>query len=270
MAENVGEEVAKELAKQAYEDGGKAIVKPLGETGGLLVRAVKAALSPLEKWVLQREYSVAETQKLLEQKLASIPAERIQPPEQYIALPAMQYISYCMDEENLRDLYANLLANSMIDIVKDGVHPGFVEIIKQLSPDEAKILQYMSSNEIIPTLSLRYQNDKGQSIYVVRDFSNIGEFANCEHPYETEKYFDNLIRLGLVVHNEVMSHLSDENRYKPLKEHKYLEEYKHIDTLIQQGFSNVNTEEGFIRLSSFGKAFCSICVTPPQITHTQS
>ena len=36
MAENVGEEIAKELAKQAYEDCGKAIVKPLGETGGLL------------------------------------------------------------------------------------------------------------------------------------------------------------------------------------------------------------------------------------------
>ena len=41
------------------------------KTSALLVRAIHVALSPLEKWVLQKEYNVAETKKLLEEKLAN-------------------------------------------------------------------------------------------------------------------------------------------------------------------------------------------------------
>ena len=129
---DVTTEVAKEIAKNVYNDAGKPVAKPTGELVGLIPRAIKAALSPLEKWILQREYNVAETKKLLEEKLQNTPPELIESPAPHIAVPAMQYISYCMDNEELREMYANLLANSMNKVVKDGVHPGFVEIIKQL------------------------------------------------------------------------------------------------------------------------------------------
>lgn len=134
-------DAVKEVAKDAYVDGGRPVVKPTGELLGLVPRAIKAALAPVEKWVLQREYNIAETQRLLEEKLKNISPDQIEAPEAYIAVPALQNISYCMDNAELRDMYANLLANSMNKVVKNGVHPGFVEIIKQLSPDEAKILR---------------------------------------------------------------------------------------------------------------------------------
>ena len=84
---------------------------------------------------------------MLELKLEKVSPELIEAPEPYIAVPAVQYISYCMNNEELRNMYANLLANSMNKVVKDGVHPGFVEIIKQLSPDEAKFLKYMGNTK---------------------------------------------------------------------------------------------------------------------------
>ena len=160
MEENIGLEIAreatKEVAKDAYSDAVKPVVQPTGELVGLLPRAIKAALAPVEKWVLQREYNVAETKKLLEEKLSAVPPELIEAPEPHIAVPAIQYISYCMDNEDLRDMYANLLANSMNKVVKNGVHPGFVEIIKQLCPDEAKILKYIMHKETIPIITLTY------------------------------------------------------------------------------------------------------------------
>ena len=141
MTENemvdVTKEVAKEISKDVYNDAGKPIAKPAGELLGLVPRAIKAALSPVEKWVLQKEYNIEETKRLLEQKLEGISPDLIESPDPHIAVPALQYISYCMDNDELRDMYANLLANSMNKVVKNGVHPGFVEIIKQLSPDEA-------------------------------------------------------------------------------------------------------------------------------------
>ena len=65
--EELAKDVVKEVAKDAYEDMGRPIAKPTGELVGLVPRAIKAALAPLEKWILAREFNVAETRKLLEE-----------------------------------------------------------------------------------------------------------------------------------------------------------------------------------------------------------
>ena len=51
-------------------------IEEVDKTSALVVRAIHAALSPLEKWVLQKEYNLSETKKLLEEKLKDIPAEK--------------------------------------------------------------------------------------------------------------------------------------------------------------------------------------------------
>lgn len=266
MSENTGKEIAKELAKSVYDDAGKSVAKPTGELLGLVPRAIKAALSPMEKWILKREYSVAETRKLLEQKLESIPAELIEEPEPYIALPAMESISYCMDNEELREMYANLLANSMIKVIKNGVHPGFIEIIKQLCPDEARILRYMYSHQVIPTITIRWENDEGAGLEVLQHFSDVGEYAKCECPYTTGKYFDNLIRLGLIRSNAEYSSLRNKELYKPIKEHEYLTHYKKpIEKIANEGYKNLKMVEGYMSLSDFGKSFCNVCLGVSEI-----
>lgn len=100
-------------APQVYEDGLKPAVAESGKTLALIPKAINAALAPLRIWIAQREYNVAETEKLLEKKLEKVGAENIVSPEAYVAVPAIQAISYSMNSEELRDLYANLLAASM-------------------------------------------------------------------------------------------------------------------------------------------------------------
>ena len=143
--------------------------------------------------------------------------------------------------------------------MKDGIHPAFVEIIKQLSPDEAKILRYMSSNTIIPTITLRCVNEKEEGYDVVKNFSNVGELAKCEYPFEVGKYFDNLIRLGLLK-NDMLASLINKALYEPLKEHQYLE--SQINTITHQvhPFNKPKFEEGYISITDFGKSFCEICL----------
>ncbi|MBQ3135569.1 MAG: DUF4393 domain-containing protein [Oscillospiraceae bacterium] len=265
MAEHVPSEkaleIAKEIAKDVYTDAGRPIAKPTGELVGLLPRAVKAALAPLEKWVLQREYNVAETKKLLEEKLQNVPPELITQPEAHVAVPALQYISYCMDNDELRDMYANLLANSMNSIVKNGVHPGFVEVIKQLSPDEAKILKCMQSKPTLPTISLRVSVNNGGTKTVVNEFSDLPFEAGCENPLDSEKCFDNLVRLGLV--ERKIDSLTDKKLYEPLKNHEWVKDMrKRLEMIVELDPSLVgfNFGERYIRLSAFGESFCEICL----------
>lgn len=258
---DIAKEATKEIAKEAYDDAGKPILKPTGELVGLVPRAIKAALCPLEKWIMQKEYNIAETRKLLEDKLQNTPSEFIEPPEPHIAVPTMQYISYCMDNTELRDMYANLLANSMNKVVKNGVHPGFVEIIKQLSPDEAKILKYMKSHSAIPTISLKYVHKTGGGIEIISNFSIVGEQSSCENPYDVSKYFDNLVRLGLIDDAKGMSFLADKAVYEPLKKHRLVVSRATDDNAKALGFDKYDFAESYVKLTSYGKSFCDICLS---------
>ena len=250
-----------EIVKEVYSDVAKPVVQPAGEIAGLVPRAVKAALAPLEKWILQREYNIAETKKLLDEKLKDVKPENIEPPEAHVAVPALQYLSYCMDNEELRDMYANLLANSMNSVIKKGVHPGFVEIIKQLSPDEAKVMKYFSTHRTVPTITVRYELKSGGGVDIVKNFSDVGEKTGCEQPLDINMYFDNLIRLGLLASSSGLSSLTNKELYAPLKNHPVIEAYMDEEKIKGTHYEKGSVEEGFMSLTDFGEAFCNICLT---------
>lgn len=170
-----------------------------------------------------REELLSDLRKMLEEKLKNIPSENIVPPSPRIAVPTLQNASITEDIE-IRELYAQLLANSMNETMKDGIHPGFVEIIKQLCSDEARILKYMSAHTAIPTIILRYEDESGAGFDVVNNFSTVGELAGCEEILNVNKYFDNLIRLGLLKSGEDVASLIDKSLYEPLKTHNYIVE----------------------------------------------
>lgn len=86
------------------------------------------------------QYSLEKTRKKLHQKLNDVPAENIVKPPVHIAAPTLQGACYAADCDKLHDMFANLLASSMNIEKQHLAHPSFIEIIKQLSPLEAKIL----------------------------------------------------------------------------------------------------------------------------------
>lgn len=252
--------VAKEIAKDVYEDAGHEVVKPTGQLVGLIPRAIHAALQPLEMWTMQREYNIVATKKLLEMKLEKVDPAKISSPEPYVAVPALQAISYCMDNEELRNMYANLLAKSMTDNERDGVHPCFVEIIKQLCPDEAKILRHIMGSEVLPIIDLRAENDKFEGIDLIRNYSDVGYVCQCEVPNRVDEYIDNLVRLGLLEHPRFNA-LVDKSLYEPLKKHDIVMKYTALYQGRLEGTPNVRISEGFVRLSCLGISFYETCIS---------
>lgn len=112
-----------ETVPDLYEDSLKPTVQESGKILSIIPRTINAALVPLRKWIANKEYSLAETEKLLEKKLEHVAEDKIVTPEAYVAVPAIQAISYSMDNEELRNLYANLLAKSMNVDTKSQVLP---------------------------------------------------------------------------------------------------------------------------------------------------
>ncbi len=203
---------------------------------------------------------LTELEPLVTSKLETVSSDCIGPPNPGILLPVLWNASIT-EEKDVRELYANLLASSMNSVVKDGVHPSFVEIVKQLSSDEAKILNYMSSHYAIPTISFRLPVEGGYAM-VLEDFTDIPERIACETADESRYCFTNLVRLGLVekVNNSIG--ISDKD-YADLEKHpsvkKASEEAGNILSEITK-FRQIDIRRESFRLTVFGIKFCRICV----------
>lgn len=219
MSNDLNQDIAKELVSQTVGKTYDDLVHPTAQaTGGIISfipRTIRVWFGKWEKWILNGEYAVRETEKLLEEKLKHIPEDKIVEPEPYVAVPAIQQLSYSLDSEELRELYANLLASSMNVDKKDAVHPAFVDIIRQLTPSEAKLLSCIYE---CPYNSVLLRESKLYTINNIKEGSyDVGLEVNDVHINSIDRHtlsicLDNLMRLGLLTFQELVS--SDPNTLK--------------------------------------------------------
>lgn len=242
-------------APTLYEDALQPTTQESGEVLALIPRTIKAALLPLRQWIAEREYKLAETEKLLAKKLEHVGEEKIVTPEAYVAVPAIQAISYSMDSEELRNLYANLLAKAMNSDTKDSVHPSFVDMIKQMSPTDAIIFSKIIANPIRPLISIMIDKPNGgQSIFV----------ENCSWITDTSlarcrTAFDNLSRLGLIQIPYDQSY-TDKNNYTSIKNNPL---FIHAETECKNNLldgETISYNEKYIKINELSKLFYNVCV----------
>src|SRR5947207_1857122 len=79
--------------------------------------------------------------------LKDVPKEDIITPKPNVAGPTLQALTFTEGEPELQELFANLLAASMDIKTAPFAHPSFIEVIKQMTSDEAKIMKYISTEK---------------------------------------------------------------------------------------------------------------------------
>lgn len=246
-----------ESAPKLYDDAIQPTAQETGKTLSLIPRTINAALVPLRKWIATREYNLAETEKLLAYKLEHLDPEKIVSPEPYVAVPALQAISYSMDNEELKNFYANLLAKSMNIDIKDSVHPAFVEIIKQLSPFDAEFLKKLSIQpyDLIPKIKIRFQQSENETKGIDQIRSVISPNIYGFKLYD--KYnisLDNLSRLKLVNINDDYR-LTDDSHYEDI-----LDICKNINLPDNENYHYIAKIKGTIQVTRFGESFIDTVV----------
>lgn len=253
MNNDINQDVAKELVAQTagktYDDIAHPTAHATGQIISFIPRTIKVWLGKWEKWILNGEYAIKETEMLLAEKLKRIPEEKIVEPEPYVAVPAIQQLSYSLDSEELRELYANLLASSMNADTKGDVHPAFVDIIKQLAPDEAKLLRYFSEQKAIPAVEVRERSENGTGFRIFAKLNFTIPDGLLDVPQNYLVYVGNLIRLQLV-EIPADTHYSNESLYKPL-ENPIIYLGAHTERLM--------FERKIVKISPFGRLFVKIC-----------
>ena len=188
--------VAKEVP--IYQDAIQPAAQEVGKALGTVAKLVNVALAPVSALVWGYEQIREFISVKIAEKLKDIPPEHIVSPKPNVAGPAIEALRYTGFDEQLGDLYASLLATSMDKNTAELAHPAFVEIIKQLTSDEAKIISTFERDSDFPVITIRMGNKDGtRYIDYYRNFSLIGINAGCDRLDAIPEYLDNLCRLGI-------------------------------------------------------------------------
>ncbi|MFP2562497.1 DUF4393 domain-containing protein [Enterobacter ludwigii] len=252
-------QVAKDLMELAKNDENTvAASKNFGESAVIISKTVKNCLLPLAavNYGIDKAKAYFEKtfKKDLEEKTQSIPAENIVEPKASIAGPALQGLAFSHEEYNLKEMYLNLISFSMNRDVANDAHPAFVEVIKQLTSDEAEMLQVYLCDSAPRVIGRVIYQQRNSSLQIDGN-QNILMLQIGTEPYYDKylpSYVDNWVRLGIV---EVRyDQYLKEELYEPLK---IRNEYTQDN--VNYGDDFIKTlGKGLIRRTPFGAQFAAI------------
>ncbi len=140
-------------------------------------------------------------------------------------------------------------ANLRVD--EDG-HPAYARILEELAPDEARILRLLFTEGSQPAVDVRTTQLIGLGSELVAEGVNmVAPQAGCRHPERVAAYMNNLHRLGLVWFSK--EPIDDAIAYQ------VLEAQPEVMDAIREA-SRARTVQRSIRLTPFGRDFCSVCL----------
>lgn len=231
------------VAAEIYTDDAKPAARQVGVAFETIF---KVGLSPISMLDWGFEQSKEWLKEKIEKRLNSTPLEfRCSPPNN-IAVSAITSISMSSDSPELRDLYAELLLKAMDSRNQSMVHPSYINLIGQLSPQEA--LVFISFNKIEATTILEEKNALYSSTneHIENQFLNYCKelgFGECQH---AQLWLENLQRLKLVV----------------------LQEYSevHMDTdYVSQSPGVAHNIDRYLELTQYGRMFLEVCTPLSEI-----
>ncbi|MFC4025571.1 DUF4393 domain-containing protein [Oceanobacillus longus] len=204
------------------------------------------------------KYEVATTQykNLVAKKVIEIDDNNLQEPPMSVVGPALEASRFYIEEQELREMFANVISASMDKSKSNKVHHSFVEIIKQISPDDAKNISLFreKTHHPIVKFELNYVQKNGYLILKSNVF-----YDSCSDIItgdENAASITNLQRLGLVAISYEENY-QDKSNYIGFRNSIF---YKHEISLQNPEISRVDIREGIIRITPLGKAFIDVCL----------
>jgi hypothetical protein len=240
-----------------YGDLAQPAVKEIGKSLETVAKTVNIALAPMSALIWGYEKISEFIQSRITEKLKNIPLENIIPPDPSVVCPAVEALRFAGENPSISELYANLIATSMDKDTVKKAHPAFVEIIKNMTADEALIIKKFTPGAYRPVMDIkiRISRNKGADNFL-NNYSKIGEEVGCKYPDLTPKYIDNLCRLGLL-HIPAGQLLVGEHSYDVLTEDIG---YKRTKKKAEGQGSVLLEKRKYIELTEFGIQFREACV----------
>lgn len=245
------------------DDSLSAASHSIGRTLDNIFYAVFSIINyPIEEMRIRHALSLQKYEQDIKCELNKIPEEKLIEPPLNIVGPALEASKYYIEDENMRKMFAKLIASSMNIDYSGIVRTTFIEVIKQMEPLDAKVFESLAKAKHYGVGQIRYSNKEGGiTLYeVLFPF----EFLDISNMDKIAASVNNIIRLGLIKVSESSSFI-DKSKYEPLKTHPvylhFQEAYINVEEEAGEEKKTVSLAEMYWSMSPLGSHFEMTCIS---------
>ena len=191
----------------------------------------------------------------LKEKVSRIPEEKLVEPDMQIIGPILDASKYCIEKVDIRQMFSTLIDSSLNIDYCEYVHPSYVEIIKQMSPLDARIFKIIMSVSRRPIISIEIQDLSGGLVPFCRNCSWITEYtiAQCTASFES------LSRLGLIDIDRD-AHYIHKTLYNPVRENPhFIKAQSECLSGLKVG-EKIYFREQYIAINELTDSFYKVCI----------
>ena len=236
------------LCFPAAEQAGKAIGNIIG-----LINTMTLPAKFANVWAERNFEKYAE-------KLKDIPKENIKEVEPEIGIPLIDKLSYTSNND-LAEAYANLLAKASSKEDVNLVHPGFINKLNSMAPDEIKILEYLINKDHICYIYFRSVEENGGGRSLSYKLTGLENILNITIK-NIQLHIENLISLSILKDKEG-TFLVDEQKYSNIleiyKNEKIDCEKEITSNKIYGENAKLEIRKSFYEVTTIGKTFIDAC-----------
>ncbi len=227
----------------------------------------------LEKGLLDKQAAI-DFKSEISSELQKIPDEYRQEPRKSIIANALDSSINSLEENPIREMYAKLIASACDSRKSSDLHPSFIEIVKQLSPTDALLLEQLRKMDKTPSAQYFTSTLDGGEI----NLSDTFVLPLIDDYRQTVNGIDNLERLRLI-NIPTSRYLVDQTSYSIFEtdiiKADILRQNNTLDLKIaldqQKSLNNparnigllddIDIRKGYIAITSFGLSFIRCCVS---------
>jgi len=246
---------SKELLEMIYKDLAQPGVQQAGAAVGTILGLGNTLVLPLR--LLNERASIAflNNMERYRESLKDVAMSDIRPVASEVGIPILERLAYVTDEA-IAEMFIQLLSSASQTAHADEVHPAFVHVIDNMSPDEAKLLGAISiyaynifgTYQIVPPGSQIVIANRKYLLSPV-----IMEKAQLTYPAYVAAYVENLKRLGILesfFDSKPEQHLQDQVTAIQSAAAELIEQepLRHLPGAVKWNF-------GLIVYSEFGRFF---------------
>lgn len=199
----------------------------------------------LEKWIATAK-----------RKLEEIPEEQFQDAPLEIAGPLTEASKFYFENEQLSEMFTNLLVSSCDKSKLSKVHPCFVELIKQMSSIDAELLMIFKYEDQAPIVNYKVVVSEKQDYNYIKRFVFLVNNSFDDVDLNATSLI-NLERLGLL-EIKMSEYFNNDSYYEKFNYYPLYKDYNLVPN--SAGFPKKELEKGIVRITPFGRSFLEVCV----------
>lgn len=233
------------------ENTKEAFLNPTAQSiGDAVGGAVKFILTPFRMLGIIGDQVYDDFKSKITKKSKEVPLENRDPSKLGLVIKAIEESRYQLNEETLREIYANLVVSSVDNRKNNKITPRYATALSQLGVDDVRFLQklYFAASHNFPCGRLISKDDGGSVILTEPAYyPTNGPIA--VHIAETLDILESLGLIKVFFDTWLSSDI-------------YLQKYSEMEGFLKSFHpsylaNNVELEKGYIKLSDFGLSLCS-------------